>query len=161
MDMKKMASGVPWLDQPVMLHSSRADKCKLSAAQCAYRNSRWRYWYVLQDAVRCLGCCPCLLQLPSRPCLRSEYCIFRLCCHRSLRHIKSLSTICPRMGQAHSSLARYNISLAIYGLSWISIPCLTILVAIPGSYSAGPDRCCFLLWYVKFSPSNGPLPPLP
>ncbi|KAJ5397756.1 Riboflavin synthase-like beta-barrel [Penicillium cosmopolitanum] len=45
MDMKKMASGVPWLDQPVMLHSSRADKCKLSAEQCAYRNSRWRYWY--------------------------------------------------------------------------------------------------------------------
>lgn len=104
---------------------------------------------------------PISFQVPSRPCLRSEYCIFRLCCHRSLRHIKSLSTICPRMGQAHSSLARYNISLAIYGLSWISIPCLTILVAIPGSYSAGPDRCCFLLWYVKFSPSNGPLPPLP
>lgn len=57
MDMKKMASGVPWLDQPVMLHSSRADKCKLSAEQCAYRNSRWRYWYVLREALRCFACC--------------------------------------------------------------------------------------------------------
>jgi ferric-chelate reductase len=43
MDMPK--GGIPWLDQPVMLHSSRADKCKLTQAQCAYRNSHWRYWY--------------------------------------------------------------------------------------------------------------------
>jgi ferric-chelate reductase len=38
-------SGAPWLDQPVMLHSSRADKCKLTDAQCRYRNYSWRYWY--------------------------------------------------------------------------------------------------------------------
>ncbi|KAG0156480.1 hypothetical protein PDIDSM_3659 [Penicillium digitatum] len=44
MDMK-MAHGTPWLDQPVMLHSSRADKCKLTEAQCLYRKSHWRYWY--------------------------------------------------------------------------------------------------------------------
>ncbi|KAJ5498362.1 Riboflavin synthase-like beta-barrel [Penicillium expansum] len=44
MDMK-MAQGTPWLDQPVMLHSSRADKCKLTEAQCLYRNYHWRYWY--------------------------------------------------------------------------------------------------------------------
>ncbi|PYI31069.1 hypothetical protein BP00DRAFT_436331 [Aspergillus indologenus CBS 114.80] len=37
--------GLPWLDQPVMLHSSRADSCKLTAEQCAYRNGHWRYWY--------------------------------------------------------------------------------------------------------------------
>ncbi|KAI0095543.1 putative FRE ferric reductase-like transmembrane component [Hypoxylon sp. NC0597] len=37
--------GTPWLDQPVMLHSSRADTCKLSPAQCAYRMGHWRYWY--------------------------------------------------------------------------------------------------------------------
>lgn len=43
MDMKM--SGTPWLDQPVMLHSSRADKCKLTDAQCRYRNYSWRYWY--------------------------------------------------------------------------------------------------------------------
>ena len=48
MDMEMSGAGLPWLDQPVMLHSSRHDKCKLSDAQCAYRNSRWRYWYVLQ-----------------------------------------------------------------------------------------------------------------
>ncbi|KAJ6083836.1 hypothetical protein N7467_007971 [Penicillium canescens] len=43
MDMEM--SGAPWLDQPVMLHSSRADKCKLTDAQCRYRNYSWRYWY--------------------------------------------------------------------------------------------------------------------
>lgn len=42
-----MAQGTPWLDQPVMLHSSRADKCKLTEAQCLYRNYHWRYWYAL------------------------------------------------------------------------------------------------------------------
>ncbi|KAJ5543085.1 hypothetical protein N7535_005514 [Penicillium sp. DV-2018c] len=43
MDMEK--KGTPWLDQPVMLHSSRADHCKLTEAQCLYRNNHWRYWY--------------------------------------------------------------------------------------------------------------------
>ncbi|RAL13695.1 ferric reductase family protein [Aspergillus homomorphus CBS 101889] len=37
--------GLPWLDQPVMLHSSRADSCKLTTEQCAYRSGHWRYWY--------------------------------------------------------------------------------------------------------------------
>ncbi|KAF7136997.1 hypothetical protein CNMCM5793_006748 [Aspergillus hiratsukae] len=48
MDMSSHAgagSGLPWLDQPVMLHSSRADTCKLSPEQCAYRRGHWRYWY--------------------------------------------------------------------------------------------------------------------
>ncbi|KAJ5373744.1 hypothetical protein N7517_005750 [Penicillium concentricum] len=44
MDME-VAEGTPWLDQPVMLHSSRADKCKLTETQCLYRNYSWRYWY--------------------------------------------------------------------------------------------------------------------
>ncbi|KAJ5778262.1 Riboflavin synthase-like beta-barrel [Penicillium odoratum] len=43
MDMK-MNRGIPWLDQPVLLHSSRVDKCKLSPAQCAHRSGHWRYW---------------------------------------------------------------------------------------------------------------------
>ncbi|KAF2091902.1 ferric reductase [Saccharata proteae CBS 121410] len=37
--------GLPWLDQPVMLHSSREDHCKYNAEQCAYRDGFWRYWY--------------------------------------------------------------------------------------------------------------------
>ncbi|KGO70927.1 Riboflavin synthase-like beta-barrel [Penicillium italicum] len=41
----KMPHGTPWLDQPVMLHSSRSDTCKLTEAQCLYRNYHWRYWY--------------------------------------------------------------------------------------------------------------------
>ncbi|KAL4932338.1 ferric reductase family protein [Aspergillus undulatus] len=44
MDMEE-PSGLPWLDSPVMLHSNRADTCKLTAEQCAYRNGHWRYWY--------------------------------------------------------------------------------------------------------------------
>ncbi|KAJ5143045.1 uncharacterized protein N7515_001832 [Penicillium bovifimosum] len=44
MDMKKK-EGTRWLDQPVMLHSSRVDHCKLTKAQCLYRNYSWRYWY--------------------------------------------------------------------------------------------------------------------
>ncbi|BCR87148.1 ferric reductase family protein [Aspergillus chevalieri] len=39
------SGGVPWLDQPVMLHSSRADSCSMTPEQCAYRNYHWRYWY--------------------------------------------------------------------------------------------------------------------
>ncbi|KAL4746387.1 hypothetical protein BDW72DRAFT_185035 [Aspergillus terricola var. indicus] len=46
MDMDMDAhSGLPWLDSPVMLHSSRADTCKLTPEQCAYRRGHWRYWY--------------------------------------------------------------------------------------------------------------------
>lgn len=47
-------SGTPWLDQPVMLHSSRADTCKLNPEQCAYRSGHWRYWYEA-DHVYALG----------------------------------------------------------------------------------------------------------
>lgn len=37
---------LPWLTQPVMLHSSRAaDMCMLTPAQCAYKNSYWVFWY--------------------------------------------------------------------------------------------------------------------
>lgn len=39
------STGIPWLDSPVMLHSSRADTCKLTEEQCAYRRGYWRYWY--------------------------------------------------------------------------------------------------------------------
>ncbi|KAI9044276.1 uncharacterized protein KD926_001506 [Aspergillus affinis] len=45
MDHDGSGSGLPWLDQPVWLHSSRADECKLTPEQCAYRNGHWRYWY--------------------------------------------------------------------------------------------------------------------
>ncbi|KAI5862495.1 putative FRE ferric reductase-like transmembrane component [Durotheca rogersii] len=45
MDHMSMGGGTPWLDQPVMLHSSRADTCKLTPEQCAYRSGYWRYWY--------------------------------------------------------------------------------------------------------------------
>lgn len=45
MDMGQ-SSGLPWLDSPVMLHSSRADTCKMTPEQCAYRSGHWRYWYV-------------------------------------------------------------------------------------------------------------------
>ncbi|KZT74826.1 hypothetical protein DAEQUDRAFT_659508 [Daedalea quercina L-15889] len=40
-----MGGGVPWLDAPVMLHSSREDTCTLTPEQCAYRDGFWRYWY--------------------------------------------------------------------------------------------------------------------
>lgn len=36
---------LPWLDQPVMLHSDRTDTCMLTAEQCAYRSGHFRYWY--------------------------------------------------------------------------------------------------------------------
>lgn len=39
------STGLPWLDSPVMLHSSRMDKCSLTPEQCAYRRGYWRYWY--------------------------------------------------------------------------------------------------------------------
>ena len=39
------STGLPWLNSPVMLHSSRMDMCKLTPEQCAYRSGHWRYWY--------------------------------------------------------------------------------------------------------------------
>jgi len=44
MDMTSSDS-LPWIDSPVMLHSSRADTCKLKLALCGYRRGHWRYWY--------------------------------------------------------------------------------------------------------------------
>lgn len=38
-------SGTPWLDHPVLLHSSRASTCDLTAEQCAYKTGYWRNWY--------------------------------------------------------------------------------------------------------------------
>jgi hypothetical protein len=56
--------GIPWLDQPVMLHSSRVDYCKLGPADCAYRSGYWRYWYTA-DYVYAQGtaifCCVLIL----------------------------------------------------------------------------------------------------
>lgn len=41
-----MAMGTPWLDQPVMLHSSRAYSCSLNdTAMCEYQQGHWRFWY--------------------------------------------------------------------------------------------------------------------
>ncbi|KAE8355075.1 ferric reductase like transmembrane component-domain-containing protein [Aspergillus coremiiformis] len=42
---EKSSGGLPWLDMPVMFHSSRVDKCKMTPEQCAYRSGYWRYWY--------------------------------------------------------------------------------------------------------------------
>lgn len=37
---------VPFLDQPVMLHSDRdPGKCSLTPEQCALKNSYWVFWY--------------------------------------------------------------------------------------------------------------------
>lgn len=44
--MEASSSSIPWLDQPVLLHSSRADTCTLTPEQCDYRRGFWRYWYV-------------------------------------------------------------------------------------------------------------------
>ncbi|KJZ79977.1 hypothetical protein HIM_00691 [Hirsutella minnesotensis 3608] len=36
----------PWLDQPVMLHSSRdAGHCMMTPEQCAYKSRYWVFWY--------------------------------------------------------------------------------------------------------------------
>ncbi|SPO01897.1 related to ferric-chelate reductase [Cephalotrichum gorgonifer] len=50
----EVSKGLPWFEYPLPLHSSRADKCKLTAEQCAYRAGHWRYWYVA-DWVYALG----------------------------------------------------------------------------------------------------------
>lgn len=37
---------VPWLDQPVMLHSSRdPGECTMTPEQCAYKSQYWLFWY--------------------------------------------------------------------------------------------------------------------
>ncbi|KAL2832459.1 ferric reductase NAD binding domain-containing protein [Aspergillus cavernicola] len=47
-------NGLPWLNSPVMLHSSRMDECTLTPEQCVYRKGHWRYWYEA-DHVYALG----------------------------------------------------------------------------------------------------------
>ncbi|KAJ5179050.1 hypothetical protein N7492_002260 [Penicillium capsulatum] len=45
MDMGGM-SMIPWLDQPVMLHSSRdPGECTMTPEQCTYKLAYWRNWY--------------------------------------------------------------------------------------------------------------------
>lgn len=37
---------IPWLDQPVMLHSDRdPGECTMTPEQCAYKNRYWVFWY--------------------------------------------------------------------------------------------------------------------
>lgn len=46
MHMDEEMSMVPWLDQPVMLHSSRdPGECTMTPEQCAYKLGYWRNWY--------------------------------------------------------------------------------------------------------------------
>lgn len=46
MDMDMGSMGTPWLDQPVMLHSSRKYTCSLKQpSQCLYQQGYWRFWY--------------------------------------------------------------------------------------------------------------------
>ncbi|KAL3475254.1 ferric reductase like transmembrane component-domain-containing protein [Aspergillus californicus] len=44
-DSDEPTGGLPWLDSPVMLHSSREDMCMLTPELCVYRRGHWRYWY--------------------------------------------------------------------------------------------------------------------
>ncbi|EFR00970.1 hypothetical protein MGYG_03972 [Nannizzia gypsea CBS 118893] len=43
---KPKPTGFPWLKKPLLLHSSREDKCELTPAQCEFRSGYWRYWYI-------------------------------------------------------------------------------------------------------------------
>ena len=37
---------LPWLDQPVLLHSSRdPGECSMTPEQCAYKTQYWVFWY--------------------------------------------------------------------------------------------------------------------
>ncbi|KAK7999675.1 ferric-chelate reductase [Apiospora arundinis] len=45
---------MPWLDQPVLLESSRMDMCELTPEQCTWSRSRFRNWYIA-DLVYGLG----------------------------------------------------------------------------------------------------------
>ncbi|DAA75331.1 TPA_exp: putative Ferric-chelate reductase [Trichophyton benhamiae CBS 112371] len=42
---KPKPTGFPWMSNPLQLHSSREDKCKLTPAQCEFRSGYWVYWY--------------------------------------------------------------------------------------------------------------------
>ncbi|KAJ5698113.1 hypothetical protein N7462_000118 [Penicillium macrosclerotiorum] len=44
--MEGMMSMLPWLDQPVMLHSNRdPGECTMTPEQCAFKSRYWVYWY--------------------------------------------------------------------------------------------------------------------
>jgi hypothetical protein len=46
MDMDEKTTGLPWLDGPITLHSSREYMCTLpTAAECEYQTGHWRFWY--------------------------------------------------------------------------------------------------------------------
>jgi ferric-chelate reductase len=115
MDMDMSVGGIPWLDQPVMLHSSRQDKCKLPDAQCAYRNTRWRYWYALQvlPLLYYRGLYHLGMQVPSRPCICPEHGLLLLCGYCDLYYLEYPCQVCPdwlkrtRVWRAMTSVSRY------------------------------------------------------
>lgn len=150
MDMDMSGGVVPWLDQPVMLHSSRQDKCKLSDTQCAYRNNRWRYWYAFQALsleilrLMLLG----KLQVPSRPCICPEHSLFLLCSYCDLRHLEYSRHNFSRLAQENSSMAGNNFSLPVHVLPGVSVPDAEVLVPIFGCHHVGCRGCNILLWYV-------------
>lgn len=83
-----MSTGTPWLDQPVLLHSSRADSCALTPAQCAYRAGYWRYWSVYTPSPYIYPLSQHTepsIQVPSRPCLRPRSSLLHVRHNRRLR----------------------------------------------------------------------------
>lgn len=150
MDMDMSGGGIPWLDQPVMLHSSRQEKCKLSDAQCAYRNNRWRYWYAFQALSLVLLRLISFgrIQVPSRPCICPKHSIFLLCHYCDICHLQYSSQDLSGLAQENSSMAGNDFSLPVHVLSGVSVPDAEVLVSIFGCHHAGCGGCNFLLWYV-------------
>lgn len=150
MNMDMSGAGVPWLDQPVMLHSSRLDKCKLTEAQCAFRNSRWRYWYAI-PAPTVFTCSQAFSpQVRSGPCVCTEYGVFTVCGHRRVCNLQSRGELQSGMGQADQSMADNDFALAIHGLSRVLPPGTSILVSVAGGDRFGHCGRYILLWCVQF-----------
>jgi hypothetical protein len=148
MDMS--VGGIPWLDQPVMLHSSRQDKCKLPDAQCAYRNTRWRYWYALQvlPLLYYRGLYHLGMQVPSRPCICPEHGLLLLCGYCDLYYLEYPRQGLSRLAQKDSSMACNDFNLPVHILSGISVPDAEVLVSIFGCHHVGYCGRNFLLRYV-------------
>lgn len=151
MDMSEGSeSGLPWLDQPVFLHSSRADSCTLTPEQCAYRRGHWRYWYLIAffPTWNIMLLIASSLQVPSRSCLRLEYHLFHVCNYRDFRHSTLPFSVCSDPDETECRMAEDNGRHAISHLQRLPVTFLAVLVSFPRSDSPGACRDSLFLWLV-------------
>ncbi|WPH01859.1 Hypothetical protein R9X50_00471300 [Acrodontium crateriforme] len=117
-------TGTPWLDSPVMLHSSRKYKCSLpTQEQCKWQQGYWRFWYEADHR----------FALPTVALFMAAIGIFTIASFASFVMPASLRR--SKMLRKATALSRYLSyrSLRIKALDWNSAPLGVLLLGAVGA----------------------------